>query len=236
MKRCAYAAAECIDCIVRPCVQNPWYCLHSPINVFCMVWSCCHGDPRIGRLKRGDVCMEGVREKEKGAPLACLLTDWLTPEHGTLCVYAYWYAPIVILLNLLSCHISQLSPFFFFFLSFRVIMCGIVCPSPRVIASAPILHLLSGNLPVMLVHACCSDAGCAVQVLQEKHYWFFAGSWHKRKRARNHRIIWSIRTKTISRCTGIEQNISITESKLWLSFIFFLAFVICTNMPLLTDI
>ncbi|KAK5888851.1 hypothetical protein CesoFtcFv8_014906 [Champsocephalus esox] len=36
MKWSAYAA-ECIDCIVRPCVQNPWYCLHSPINVFCMV-------------------------------------------------------------------------------------------------------------------------------------------------------------------------------------------------------
>ena len=36
MKWSAYAA-ECIDCIVRPCVQNLWYCLHSPINVFCMV-------------------------------------------------------------------------------------------------------------------------------------------------------------------------------------------------------
>lgn len=33
--------------------------------------------------------MEGVREKEKGAPLACLLTDGLTPEHGTVCVHAY---------------------------------------------------------------------------------------------------------------------------------------------------
>lgn len=36
MKWSAYAA-ECIHCIVRPCVQNPWYCLHSLINVFCMV-------------------------------------------------------------------------------------------------------------------------------------------------------------------------------------------------------
>lgn len=36
MKWSAYAA-ECIHCIVRPCVQNPWYCLHSLINVFCMI-------------------------------------------------------------------------------------------------------------------------------------------------------------------------------------------------------
>ncbi len=33
--------------------------------------------------------MEGVREKEKGALLACLLTDGLTQEHGTVCVHAY---------------------------------------------------------------------------------------------------------------------------------------------------
>lgn len=117
MKKWSAYAAECIHCIVRPCVQNPWYCLHSLINVFCMVWSCCHGDPRIGRLKRGNVCMEGVREKEKGAPLACLLTDGLTQKHGALCVHAYWYAWIVILLNLLSSHALQL------FLLFRLYLC-----------------------------------------------------------------------------------------------------------------
>lgn len=52
--------------------------------------------------------MEGVREKEKGAPLACVLTDGLTPEHGTVCYHAYWYAQIVIWLNLLSCHVLLL--------------------------------------------------------------------------------------------------------------------------------
>lgn len=148
MKWSAYAA-ECIDCIVRPCVQNPWYCLHSPINVFCMEWSCCHGDPRIGRLKRGDVCMEGVREKEKGAPLACLLTDGLTQEHGTVCVHAYWYARIVILLNLLSCHV-------YIYIFFWIIMCNIASQLPcHHIFSNSALVALSGNLAlaVMLVHA-----------------------------------------------------------------------------------
>lgn len=125
MKWSAYAA-ECIDCIVRPCVQNPWYCLHSPINVFCMVWSCCHGDPRIGRLKGGDVCMEGAREKEKGAPLACVLTDGLTREHGTVCVHAYWCARVVILLNLLPCHV----PLLLSRLPFVIIMCSVVSQLP----------------------------------------------------------------------------------------------------------
>lgn len=37
LKRWPASAAECIHCIVRPCVQKPWYCLHSLINVFCMV-------------------------------------------------------------------------------------------------------------------------------------------------------------------------------------------------------
>lgn len=91
--------AECIDCIVRPCVQNPWYCLQSPINVFCMVWSCCHGDPRIGRLKRGNVCMEGVGEKEKGARL---LTDGLT---------AAWLSVCSCLLICSGCDIIELAVF-----------------------------------------------------------------------------------------------------------------------------
>lgn len=81
-KRSAYAA-ECIDCIVRPCVQSPWYCLHSPINVFCMVWSCCHGDPRIGRLKRGNVCMEGVRGKRERS----MSVDWRTDSRMAQCVF-----------------------------------------------------------------------------------------------------------------------------------------------------
>lgn len=33
--------------------------------------------------------MKGVREKEKGTPLACLLTDGLLQEHGTVWVDAY---------------------------------------------------------------------------------------------------------------------------------------------------
>lgn len=132
-KRFAHAA-ECLDCIVRPCVQNPWYCLHSPINVFCMVWSCCHGDPRIGRLKRGNVCMEGVREKEKGAPLAWVLTDGLTQEHGAECVHAQWYAQIVILLNLQPCHVLQL-----YFLPFCFVFFYLCVPSPM---SSHLLHLL----------------------------------------------------------------------------------------------
>lgn len=66
--------------------------------------------------------MEGVREKEKGAPLACVLTDGLTPEHGTVCYHAYWYAQIVIWLNLLSCHVLLLFLFVLIFFSFCTIL------------------------------------------------------------------------------------------------------------------
>lgn len=127
LKRWSAYAAECIDCIVRPCVQKPWYCLHSLINVFCMVWCCCHGDPRIGRLKRGNVCMKGVGEKEKGALLAWSLTDGLTQEHGTVCAHAYWSAQIVVLLNLLPSHVFFFLVAFSFWNFVALLPCHHIC-------------------------------------------------------------------------------------------------------------
>lgn len=202
MKRSAYAA-ECIDCIVRPCVQNPWYCLHSPINVFCMVWSCCHGDPRIGRLKRGNVCMEGVREKEKGAPLACVLTDGLTPEHGTVCYHAYWYAQIVIWLNLLSCHVLLLffcvCVFFFLILFPFVPSCLAVCLCSHVITSAPVLHLLSGSLALACV--CPLVLQFYVRFVRRESLTGI-NSWRKLKMARG-RVTWLMMD------TSVETNINV---------------------------
>lgn len=125
---------------------------------FCMVWSCCHGDPRIGRLKkkRGDVCMEGVREKEKGAPLACVQTDGLTGawQHCVcaclcvsarvcVCVHAYgcaWVDLIKRACHAMSCNciivvsniVSQLSHVIF---SCQLCTCctrRIVCPPAHV--------------------------------------------------------------------------------------------------------
>lgn len=90
MKWSAYAA-ECIDCIVRPCVQKPLVLPSLPDQCFLHGMILLSWRPKNWKIKkRGDVCMEGAREreKEKGAPLACLLTDGLTPEHGAVCVQA----------------------------------------------------------------------------------------------------------------------------------------------------
>lgn len=123
MKWSAYAA-ECIDCIVRPCVQNPWYCLHSPINVFCMVWSCCHGDPRIGRLKKRR-CLHGRSERERERSTACMSVDWRTDTRAwhsvcsRLLICSDWYYWTCCLVMSCCC----------LFCPFCIIMCNVVCPS-----------------------------------------------------------------------------------------------------------
>lgn len=79
--------------------------------------------------------MRGVREKEKGAPLACLVTDGLTQEHGTVCSrLLICSGGDIIELAVLSC-LATVS-FFFFFCPFRAITCNAVSQSPT------ILHLL----------------------------------------------------------------------------------------------
>lgn len=149
MKWSAYAA-ECIDCIVRPCVQNPWYCLHSPINVFCMVWSCCHGDPRIGRLKWADVCMEGVSERERERSTACMSVDWQTDTgawHRVCSRLLIRSHRDIIELAVLSC----LAADGLFLFIFSRIMCYIVSQLPfHHICCSPARVALSGNVALTL--------------------------------------------------------------------------------------
>lgn len=101
-KWCAYAA-ECIYCIVRPCVQSPWYCLHSPITVSAWYDLVVMETQELEDIKEAMFAWKELKRGRKPHRFACALTDGLTQVHGTVCVYAHWSAWVVILLNLLPC-------------------------------------------------------------------------------------------------------------------------------------
>lgn len=121
---------------------------------------------------------EREREKEKGAPLACLLTD----TSMVLCVFTCRDAPMLMLLNFLSCHGTVLILYFVFFFFFKsplsVSSCVNLCPGPCAITFAPdtVFVASSGNLALTLplahvilflnVRVTCEVAGeAAVNVL-----------------------------------------------------------------------
>lgn len=78
--------------------------------------------------------MEGVREKEKGAPLACLLTDT-----------GAWHSVCSRLLICSDCDIIEFSVLLLFFFSLCIIICTVVSQTPchRI---CPALVALCGNL------------------------------------------------------------------------------------------
>lgn len=78
--------------------------------------------------------MEGVREKEKGAPLACLLTDGLTDTGA-------WHSVCSRLIDMLRLDIIELAALLSCLLLLCLLppLCVIMC---HVTPSSPALHLL----------------------------------------------------------------------------------------------
>lgn len=134
MKWSAYAA-ECTDCIVRPCVQNPWYCLHSPINVPLHGMILLSWRPKNWKIKKRR-CLHERSERERERSTACMSGDWRIDTRA-------WHSVCSRLLICSDCDIIELAvlsclatvSFFFPFVPSHVML----CPSSHVIT---ILHLL----------------------------------------------------------------------------------------------
>lgn len=95
MKWSAYAA-ECTDCIVRPCVQNPWYCLHSPINVPLHGMILLSWRPKNWKIKKRR-CLHERSERERERSTACMSGDWRTDTRAwhsvftPIDMFGWWY-------------------------------------------------------------------------------------------------------------------------------------------------
>lgn len=119
-----HCEALCAEPLVLPSLPDQCF-LHGMIL---LSWR-----PRNWKIKKNDVCMEGVREKERGAPLHVYGVSDSSAWY--MCVCTYWYAcpPSI---DWLSGHVFQLFSFFLFLCHY---MRHYV---PSLMSLHPLVHLL----------------------------------------------------------------------------------------------
>lgn len=167
MKWSAYAT-ERIDCIVRPCVQNPWYCLHSPDQCFLHGMILLSWRPKNWKIKKRR-CLHGRSERDRGRSAArmcvcaCVLTGRLTPSAWrSVC-------SLLLMCSVFDCDSVELAV-----LSRRASRCDIMC---NVVLHPPTHPPLWSrvapsdclSLPVVLVHPLLSWHCVFAVVILGKH-------------------------------------------------------------------